>query len=181
MLSLNSLCPPLQMWEGFEAAHDGGADSHNHHMFSPVGSWFWRHLAGVQLHDGLRRVEVRPRLRHDHALLSAVQAEVDTPKGRVEVDWASEWVGSKLTLRVTVPANTQARVLVETPLEAAVWRDVALDGLRLVDGEQPRVHSHRERPQTGEVAGVRWAVDEAGGLFEMEVGSGSYAFVGHWQ
>ena len=164
------------IWEQFGAGHDGGAASHNHHMFSPIGSWFYRYLAGITLH-GLGTIQIRPRLQHDHRQLSWVIAEVDTSKGRVEVEWQSEWERGALTMTVVVPSNTQARVSIEPPDPTARWERVTLDGEQLYGGI--RRHS---QTQHGVMEGVRWAVEEEeSGLFEMEVGSGSYTFVGLWQ
>ena len=165
------------LWESFGAGHDGGAASHNHHMFSPIGSWFYRYLAGISFHGGLDApIQVRPRLQHDHRQLSWVQAEVDTPKGRVEVRWQSDWQHSSLTMTVSVPSNCQARVTIEPPVQSAMWTSVVVDGQRLFGSSH-----HAARAWHGTMEGVRWEVQEESGMFEMEVGSGSFAFVGQWR
>jgi len=163
------------IWEQFGAGHGGGEASHNHHMFSPIGSWFYRYLAGITLH-GLDTIQIWPRLLHDHTQLSWVSAEVDTPKGRVEVEWQSEWERSTLMMKVSVPSNVQARVTIEPPDKAAIWKSVALDGPQLFD----RFQRH-DRTLRGEMNGARWRLEEESGLLQMELGSGSYVCVGQWQ
>ena len=165
------------IWESMGAGQDGGDASHNHHMFSPIGSWFYRYLAGISL-NGLKEVGVWPRLQHDHQLLHWVKAEVETPKGRVEVEWESEWGSQRLTMQVTVPSNTQGRIRVEPPIKGGRWEEMTLDGEWLVSQEG----NHRHGPSPlSQRQDVRWSVEDSSGVVEVEVGGGSYSFAGRWQ
>ena len=103
------------IWENFDAGMNPDFASHNHHMFSPIASWFYRCLAGIQLNGLHGAVRVHPRLQHDHALLSSVYGEVQTVKGMVSSAWESEWSQRRLQFNVTVPINAQAMVVVECP------------------------------------------------------------------
>ena len=167
------------VWESFGAAHDGGSASHNHHMFSPIGSWFYRYLAGIDLR-GLEEIHVWPRLQHDHAALSWVKAEVDTPKGRVEVEWRSEWQQRTLRLVVAVPANTRARVSIEPPLAASRWQYVDMDGERVWDSSRLNQRARAQREESDDWLSRPGRV-LASGVLELELGSGQYVFDGQWQ
>ena len=176
------------MWEGFGASHDGGNDSHNHHgMFSAIGAWFYRYLAGITLHGGLQSVHVWPRLQHDHALLSSVRAQVLTPKGRVEVMWSSQWQLGTLQLVVAVPANMRGRVSIEPPVAGARWLYAELDGEVLFDvdavesASHSNSHRHTRDMQHGESNGVSWVVEESTGVVQSNMGSGRYVFSCRWQ
>jgi alpha-L-rhamnosidase len=166
------------IWESFNANLDGGGSSHNHHMFSSIGSWFWRYLAGINL-NGLTTITLYPRLQHDHSLLSSVYAETITSKGRVSVSWESEWQQSLLVMNVSLPPNAQGRVVVECPVKGSRWASLKLNGEWLLRREAAFA-------EAGSVSGVvldgvtAWR-ERGDGAVEVEAMSGAYDFVGVWE
>ena len=124
------------LWERWELATGGGMNSHNHPMFGSVGAWIIKTAAGLvpDLHfPAFEDFIVRPRLTNelDHARVS-----LKTVRGRVEVAWEQKHEG--LSIQITVPTGSQARVYIPKPagnndfiiLESGkpVWQDGALTG-----------------------------------------------------
>ncbi len=89
------------LWESFE-----GRDSHNHHMFSDVGAFFYKTLAGIRPDEGA------PGFRHTVLApqpvdgLDFVRAWHETPHGTLRCAW--QRTGEGLTLDIEVPAGTTA-------------------------------------------------------------------------
>jgi hypothetical protein len=89
------------MWEDW---NDGF--SRNHHMYSDVIGWMYKYLAGIKTDEknpGYRRFFVEPKVIDD---LSYVQAETESPFGKIVAGWKKE--NGTLTVTVTVPYGTTA-------------------------------------------------------------------------
>ena len=81
-----------------------GGPSRNHHMFSSVGDWFYKGIAGIHLDDaqpGFRHIFLRPHIPDG---CRAFEARHTSPYG----EWVVAWDGEVLT--VTVPKGTSATV-----------------------------------------------------------------------
>ncbi|QDZ15714.1 alpha-L-rhamnosidase [Humibacter ginsenosidimutans] len=95
------------IWEAWHAVHeDGTVDrvSMNHYAFGCVVDWMMRRLAGIDLVEpGYRRSRIAPDL---DGVLDSCSAHVDTPYGRLAVDWSRD--ADAATLRVTVPVGIHA-------------------------------------------------------------------------
>jgi len=82
-------------------------------------AWFYQTLAGIN-HDpqqpGFKHVILKP---HPVGDLTWAKAHHDSTYGRIAVDWRRE--DEKLTLNVTIPANTTATVYVPTTQPQAVF------------------------------------------------------------
>ncbi len=101
-------------------------------------------MAGIDAGaPGFKEVVIRPRL---DARLTQVRAEYDSIRGKIVSDWTGSAAGP-FTLKVTIPANTTARVYLPAPPDAT-----------LTEGGKP--------VQTKQEAGQ----------FIVETGSGSYEF-----
>lgn len=86
--------------------------SHNHVMLGSIDAWFYRTLAGIQLDEnrpGYEHVLIRPWLPPS---LPAVQAAIETVRGRVASAWQQSASGYEL--RVEIPVNTTATVRLPT-------------------------------------------------------------------
>ena len=62
-------------------------ESLNHHMYSSVGDWFYKGIAGIHLdeeHPGFRHVFLRPHVPEG---VNFFRAEHKTPMGRLSVEW----------------------------------------------------------------------------------------------
>ncbi len=95
------------LWE----AWDGGG-SHNHVLFADLSAWMIRSLAGLRPDPsgpGFRRFVVEPGVVGD---LTFAEAEHESMYGPIRVRWERQ--GGRLTLDLTVPANTQATVILPT-------------------------------------------------------------------
>ncbi len=72
----------------------------------PIGAYLYQVLAGIRpAAPGFKRITIKPAVVGD---LTWVKAHHDCPYGRIESNWQRD--GNKLTLNVTVPANTTAAV-----------------------------------------------------------------------
>ena len=75
-----------------------------------VEAWFYQTLSGINYdpkHPGFKQIIIRPRPVGD---LAWVKADHDSIHGRIAVEWRRD--AEKLTLNVTIPANTTATVFV---------------------------------------------------------------------
>lgn len=93
-------------------------NSFNHWAFGAVGEWMWRHIAGInpdEQQPGFKHFVIRPRPGPE---FTSAKGEYDSIRGRISSDWKIK--DGKITLKVTVPANTTATVYVPTQEAAAV-------------------------------------------------------------
>jgi hypothetical protein len=97
-------------------AWDAGRDSsQNHFMLGQIQEWFYHDLAGIQNAPGsagFKSIVINPQPVGD---LTWVKASYNSVRGKIVSDWQRD--GKKFTLRVTIPPNTTATVLV--PSESA--------------------------------------------------------------
>ncbi len=102
------------VWEAWHAVHEDGSVepvSLNHYAFGCVIDWVMRRQAGIELTaPGYRTTRITPDL--DGPLL-ACRAHVDTPYGRLAVDWQRS--GGDARLVVDVPVGITARVALDQP------------------------------------------------------------------
>ena len=90
------------LWETFS-----GSSSLNHHMFSPVGAWFYKAIAGIHLQKpGWKSVRIAPHIPKD---MNFFRAWHQTPLGRFEICWKDG------LLTVTVPDNMEVQVDTAVP------------------------------------------------------------------
>ena len=91
------------LWETWEGEH-----SRIHHMFSDIGAWFYRALAGIDLfpdQPGFKRFIVRPSVAGD---ITWARAAHCCPYGWIRNEWRR--TGKKFMMNVTIPPNTTAEV-----------------------------------------------------------------------
>lgn len=151
------------IWERWEHVVGGdlaGMGSHNHPMYGAVGSWFYTHLAGIDLR-GSGLAGARPRIRpYPLGGLTSVDCELLTGRGTLAVHWRSQ--PARFELDVSIPVGCVAEVYLPidggTPgIEESgtpVWVDGGLRGL---------------------VPGVQ-AVSLQADAARLVVGSGNYRF-----
>ena len=92
--------------------------SHIHSCFTSLDGWFYQGLAGIRPDPrapGFKRIVIRPAIVGD---LTWVKARFDSPYGRIVSRWQRD--GNKLTMDVTIPANTTATVHVPGEAPQAV-------------------------------------------------------------
>ncbi len=98
------------LWELWQDKIGPSMNSHNHIMLGSIGSWFYRALGGINLGadgEGYRHILVEPRLVED---LHWASASIETVRGEVSCSWKHR-TGS-IAMEVTIPANSDARIVV---------------------------------------------------------------------
>jgi alpha-L-rhamnosidase len=97
------------IWETWRAVHEDGSvelASMNHYAFGCVADWMMRRLAGIDLIEpGYRAARIAPDL---DGFLDHCTAHVDSPHGRLAVDWRRTDSGADLD--ITVPIGITAKV-----------------------------------------------------------------------
>ena len=135
------------MWEQWNAYY-----SQIHSCFTSPGSWFYQGLAGIRPDEaapGFKKIIIKPAMVGD---VTWVKCHHDSVYGKIVSNWKRE--GDKLTMEVTIPANTTATVFVPAKDEASVTES----------GKSTR-----------KADGVKFLRMENGAAV-YEVGSGSYEF-----
>ena len=135
------------LWEQWN-----GYYSHIHSCFASPGGWVYQSLAGIQPDPtgaGFKRIIIRPALVGD---VTWVKAHHDSIHGRIVSHWRRE--GGKLTIELTIPANTTATVYVPAK---------AVDSI--TESAQPAIR----------VADVKF-LNFKSGVAAWEIGGGKYRF-----
>jgi alpha-L-rhamnosidase len=133
-----------ERWNGDTG--DPAMNSYNHYAFGSVIAWVYRYAAGIDTlpsKPGFKEIVIHPHL--DPRMTSA-RAEYDSIYGKIISDWNGTLTGP-FSLKVTVPANTSARVFLPVIAGAHVTED----------GNPIEVQQER-------------------GSYVVQVGSGSYTF-----
>ena len=87
-----------------------GDASHSHPMFGSVCQWFYQALAGINPdpeHPGFRNTIIRPRPLGN---MDYARASYKSVYGHIESGW--EWEGNDLAIKLTIPVNSTATVIV---------------------------------------------------------------------
>jgi alpha-L-rhamnosidase len=132
-----------ERWNGDTG--DPSMNSYNHYAFGSVVAWVYRYAAGIDTTSGspgFKQIVIHPHL--DSRLTSA-RAEYDSVYGKIVSDWTEP--GGSFTLKVTIPANTSAKVFLP-----------AIPGAHITESGKPI------------------AARQESGSNVIEVGSGSYSF-----
>jgi alpha-L-rhamnosidase len=140
------------LWERWESLTGPGMNSHNHPMMGSVSAWFHKYLGGINPDPGVpgfKRIVIRPYPLGD---LKWLRAEYKSPYGLIRSSWSKD--NGILTLKLTVPVNTTARVYIPARDEASVT----------VGGKQAKL---------AEGVGLLGTQE---GTSVFEVGSGDYEF-----
>jgi alpha-L-rhamnosidase len=129
-----------ERWDGITPDgrfQDPGMNSFNHYAFGAVGHWLYSTVAGIDTdpdQPGFRHILIRPQ---PGGGLTWARATYDSIRGKISTAWNQD--GGRLTLDVTIPANTMATIWVPAPSLAAVSESSRLaatvEGLRFRDME----------------------------------------------
>ena len=96
------------IWENWEGIDDNGGGSLNHYSKGAVISFLHEYVAGIRPIRGVpayKRFEIRP---HPGGGITAAEATLDSPYGRIGSSWRVE--DGSFQLEVTVAPGTQASV-----------------------------------------------------------------------
>ena len=133
-----------ERWNGDTG--DPAMNSYNHYAFGSVIAWVYRYAAGIDTaldSPGFKEIVIHPHL---DARMSSARAEYESIYGKIVSDWAGSPAGP-FRLKVTVPANTSAKVVL------------------------PRI-SGSHLTEDGHAIDAR----QEGGSYVVRVGSGTYNF-----
>lgn len=84
-----------------------GGSSMNHHMFSEIGAWYYKALAGFNIDDdnpGFKHIRLTPHIPED---IREFRAWHQTPYGRLEISWDKE------NIRLMIPEGVSATFVFE--------------------------------------------------------------------
>jgi hypothetical protein len=122
-----------------EAWNADRRSSQNHFMLGQINEWFYHDLAGIQGDPegpGFKKIIIKPAVVGG---LTWARADYRSVRGRITSKWRRE--GSRLSLGVSIPANTTATVYVPARDASAVTEGDRLAGqspdvrfLRLAEG-----------------------------------------------
>nr|HPZ99997.1 family 78 glycoside hydrolase catalytic domain [Phycisphaerae bacterium] len=157
------------MWERWDTDKWGpNMNSRNHYAFGAIGRWMMEDVAGIRFdptQPGFKHIIIRPQ---PTAGLTWASASYASMYGDVKSAWRHMVDDGRdvLTLNVTVPANTRARVHVPTlgRADGAVYESGKL--VQNVGGARGKVEK---------VPGVTPVAVE-GGFVIFDVGAGKYEF-----
>jgi hypothetical protein len=81
----------------------------NHEMFGTIAQWFYEDVAGItNLEPGYKKIQIRPLITPDG--IASASATYDSVQGEIKSGWSQDANG--ITMNVTIPANTTAKVYV---------------------------------------------------------------------
>ena len=109
-----------ERWNGDTG--DPSMNSYNHYAFGSVIAWVYRYAAGIDTtpdSPGFKEIVVHPHL--DARMMSA-RAEYESVYGTIVSDWKGTPTGP-FSLKVTIPANTSAKVFLPATAGAHVTED----------------------------------------------------------
>ena len=99
-----------ERWDGQKpdsTFQDEGMNSFNHYAYGAIGDWMYRESAGLDaLTPGYKHLLIHP---HITTKLTYSRATFESPYGKVSSGW--ERNGNSIIIKVTVPANTIATVV----------------------------------------------------------------------
>jgi alpha-L-rhamnosidase len=163
------------IWELWNAPTDGpGMNSRNHIMYGTVGAWFYTHLAGIDLSSNL--ITIRPRMASEAKkhLMKKLDCQMSTLYGLIQVSYTRDerdTVANSILLRVTIPPNTQARVMFE-PLFVGGQCITLIEDNQVIWSSDAVNTNHRQ---------FNIEKDSTTGLMTAHIGSGQYEFQALWK
>ncbi|WP_170147984.1 alpha-L-rhamnosidase [Marinoscillum furvescens] len=91
-------------------------NSFSHYAFGSVAEWMFIHGLGIDTNDeGFRNIIIKPAISKE---MGSMVGSYESINGLIESGW--EMKGNRLTLNVTVPANTRAEVYIPTSKIASI-------------------------------------------------------------
>jgi alpha-L-rhamnosidase len=107
------------LWERWEYATGDEMNSHNHPMMGSVDSWFYKYVLGIKPdinYPGFQKFSIRPVIFND---LDFAEGELKTVKGVIKSAWKKK--EGTLSMDVTIPANTTARIYIPLKKSKAIF------------------------------------------------------------
>ncbi len=133
-----------ERWNGDTG--DPSMNSYNHYAFGSVIAWVYRYAAGIDTtpdSPGFKQIAIHPHL---NPRMTSARAEYESVYGTIVSDWQGTPAGP-FSLKVTIPANTSAKVFLPV-----------ITGAHLIEDGSP-VEAQTES-----------------GSYIVQIGAGSYNF-----
>jgi alpha-L-rhamnosidase len=109
-----------ERWNGDTG--DPAMNSYNHYAFGSVVAWVYRSVAGIDTtitSPGYKQIIVHPHL---DSRITRARGEYESVYGKIVSDWDGTGTGP-FVLKLTVPANTTAKVFLPNIANAKVFQD----------------------------------------------------------
>jgi len=144
-----------ERWDSYTLEHgfkSARMNSFNHYAFGSVNEWMFGNMAGIQTDlPGYRRFTIKPEIAEQG--INFVKAKYHSINGEIVSSWEKK-SEQEIYFQIVVPANTTAKV----SLPASSLDTVTLDGKPISETDYLKILGYTD------------------GLFNMELGSGSYRF-----
>jgi alpha-L-rhamnosidase len=102
-----------ERWDGEKTDstfQDAGMNSFNHYAYGAIGDWMYRVSAGIEtMGPGYKNIIVQP---HPSKKLTFSRASFESSYGTIASGW--ERKEGKIIIKVTIPANTSATIILPT-------------------------------------------------------------------
>ena len=159
----------LERWNTPTA--DPGMNARNQAMFSSVGAWFYSHLAGIDLSSNM--ILIRPRMASESKkhLMAKLSCQLSTLYGIVHVSYTRDTMPNSILLKIVIPANAQARLMLE-PLLVGGECKTLMESNKMI-------WSSNDNVTNGD--GFVIEKDSTTNLMTVHLGSGEYEFQALWQ
>jgi len=99
-----------ERWDGQKTDstfQDAGMNSFNHYAYGAIGDWMYRVSAGIDTRTpGYKNLLIHPRIS---GIMEFSKASFESPYGTVASGW--ERKNGKIIIRVTIPVNTKATIV----------------------------------------------------------------------
>jgi len=99
-----------ERWDGQKTDstfQDPGMNSFNHYAYGAIGDWMYRNSAGIDnAKPGYKEITIHPCITKK---LENAKATFESPYGTIASGW--ERKGNKTIVRIKIPANTNAKIL----------------------------------------------------------------------
>jgi len=127
-----------ERWDGWtpeKGFQDPGMNSFAHYSFGAVGEWMFKTIGGIDT-DGVayKRIRIRPR---PGGKITWARVSHQCIRGLIETDWKLQQ--KRFTLKVTIPANTTAKVYLPTDRRDAVTEKAGFQECRFLGLEDGSV------------------------------------------
>jgi alpha-L-rhamnosidase len=114
-------------------------NSFSHYAFGSVAEWMFQYALGIDSEDsGYRNILIKPAVSKE---MGSMKGSYDCINGKISSGW--KWKGSKLTLDVSIPANTKAKVYIPTSKPLAIkegkLRLNKVDGIKVLESGEEEV------------------------------------------
>jgi len=96
------------LWELWQKREGPSMNSHNHPMFSSIGAWFYRALAGINMTpdaQAFKNLIIKPQMVRD---LTHASGSIYTINGEVGCSW--EKADRKVRVEVVIPMGSEAEI-----------------------------------------------------------------------